>query len=195
MNTAIHGAHNLGWKLAWVLRGWAGEALLDSYQAERRPIGTQNAVRSLQRGPGPDRDGLAWDIGVRYASAVLDGGVGERAPHAWVRYGGSRISTLDLFEGRLTLLTGRRSEKWRHAASEIARRGSPMTVLSAGRDLHDDGTLAGGYALGDTGAALVRPDGFLAWRCSDPATDARAELRRAVDLVLGRTAPALAQAG
>ena len=33
MNTAIHAAHNLGWKLAWVLRGWAGEALLDSYQA------------------------------------------------------------------------------------------------------------------------------------------------------------------
>ena len=39
MNTAIHAAHNLGWKLAWVLRGWAGEALLDSYQAERLPVG------------------------------------------------------------------------------------------------------------------------------------------------------------
>lgn len=41
---------------------------------------------------------------------------------------------------------------------------------------------------------LMRPEGFLGWRCSDTATDARAELRRAVDLVLGRTAPALAQA-
>lgn len=39
MNTAIHGAHNLGWKLAWTLRGHAGDAPLDSYQAEREPVG------------------------------------------------------------------------------------------------------------------------------------------------------------
>jgi putative polyketide hydroxylase len=37
MNTAIQSAHNLGWKLAWAARGWAGEALLDSYHAERHP--------------------------------------------------------------------------------------------------------------------------------------------------------------
>ena len=36
MNTAIQSAHNLGWKLAWVARGWAGDALLDSYHAERQ---------------------------------------------------------------------------------------------------------------------------------------------------------------
>ena len=37
MNTAIHDGHDLGWKLAWVLRGWAGPELLDSYESERRP--------------------------------------------------------------------------------------------------------------------------------------------------------------
>ena len=39
MNTAIAGAHNLGWKMAWVLRGWADDSLLDSYELERRPVG------------------------------------------------------------------------------------------------------------------------------------------------------------
>jgi 2-polyprenyl-6-methoxyphenol hydroxylase-like FAD-dependent oxidoreductase len=39
MNTGIQDAWNLGWKLALVARGLAGEALLDSYDAERRPIG------------------------------------------------------------------------------------------------------------------------------------------------------------
>jgi len=39
MNTGIQDAWNLGWKLALVARGLAGEDLLDSYDAERRPVG------------------------------------------------------------------------------------------------------------------------------------------------------------
>jgi 2-polyprenyl-6-methoxyphenol hydroxylase-like FAD-dependent oxidoreductase len=39
MNTGIQDAWNLGWKLALVCRGVAEEALLDSYDAERRPVG------------------------------------------------------------------------------------------------------------------------------------------------------------
>lgn len=38
MNVGIQDAHNLGWKLALVLAGGAGEALMDSYEAERRPV-------------------------------------------------------------------------------------------------------------------------------------------------------------
>jgi 2-polyprenyl-6-methoxyphenol hydroxylase-like FAD-dependent oxidoreductase len=189
MNTAIHAAHNLGWKLAWVLRGWAHHALLDSYEAERRPIGTENVVRSLRRGPAPDGDGLACDIGVRYTSAVLDSDAGHRAPHTWIRHGGFRKSMLDLFDGRLTLLTGRRGEQWRHAATELAAGGIPITVLSADRDLHDeDGTFARHYSLGDTSAALVRPDGYLAWQTSEPLGNACTDLRNAIHLVLGMAA-------
>jgi 2-polyprenyl-6-methoxyphenol hydroxylase-like FAD-dependent oxidoreductase len=40
MNTGIQDAWNLGWKLALVARGLAAEALLDSYDAERRPVGS-----------------------------------------------------------------------------------------------------------------------------------------------------------
>lgn len=47
-NTGVQDAHNLAWKLAFVLRGWAGGQLLDSYQVERRPVAESNAAWSLQ---------------------------------------------------------------------------------------------------------------------------------------------------
>jgi 2-polyprenyl-6-methoxyphenol hydroxylase-like FAD-dependent oxidoreductase len=42
-NTGIGEAVDLGWKLDAVLRGWGGERLLDSYEAERRPIAIRNS--------------------------------------------------------------------------------------------------------------------------------------------------------
>lgn len=47
-NTSIQDSFNLGWKLAWVLRGQAGEALLDSYEAERLPVARQVVHRAMQ---------------------------------------------------------------------------------------------------------------------------------------------------
>lgn len=44
MNSGIADAVDLGWKLAAVLKGWGGDALLDSYTAERRPIAVTNAA-------------------------------------------------------------------------------------------------------------------------------------------------------
>jgi putative polyketide hydroxylase len=42
MNSGIQDAHNLAWKLEAVLHGWGGPALLDSYEAERRPVAQSN---------------------------------------------------------------------------------------------------------------------------------------------------------
>ncbi len=56
MNTGVQDVHNLAWKLAAVLHGWASPALLDSYEAERRPVGQFNADQSLKnsrRMPAP----------------------------------------------------------------------------------------------------------------------------------------------
>ena len=44
MNTGIDDAVNLAWKLAAAIAGWGGPALLDSYEAERRPIGLRNTA-------------------------------------------------------------------------------------------------------------------------------------------------------
>ena len=47
-NTCLQDAFNLAWKLAYVVRGWAGEALLDSYSLERAPVGAQVVARANQ---------------------------------------------------------------------------------------------------------------------------------------------------
>ncbi|MDQ1129801.1 2,4-dichlorophenol 6-monooxygenase [Microbacterium sp. SORGH_AS 888] len=47
-NTSIQDSYNLAWKLAAVLRGDAGPALLDSYQAERAPVAKQIVLRANQ---------------------------------------------------------------------------------------------------------------------------------------------------
>lgn len=44
MNTGIGDACDLGWKLAAVVHGWAGEKLLDTYETERRPIAVRNVA-------------------------------------------------------------------------------------------------------------------------------------------------------
>lgn len=47
-NTCMQDAYNLAWKLAFVLKGHAGEGLLESYSAERAPIGAQIVARANQ---------------------------------------------------------------------------------------------------------------------------------------------------
>jgi putative polyketide hydroxylase len=47
LNSGVQDAHNLAWKIAFVLRGWASERLLDSYSVERKPVAESNADFSL----------------------------------------------------------------------------------------------------------------------------------------------------
>ena len=48
LNTGVQDAHNLAWKLASVLRGESDDSLIDTYQAERRPVALRNAEVSLE---------------------------------------------------------------------------------------------------------------------------------------------------
>ncbi|WP_407529027.1 FAD-dependent monooxygenase [Methylobacterium oryzisoli] len=99
MNTGIQDAYNLAWKLALVLRGAGAPSLLDSYDAERRPVGADVVARTRAASEGygrertgtPDRladtqilvsyRGTPW---VRDDAASQDGGpaAGDRAPDA-----------------------------------------------------------------------------------------------------------------
>jgi 2-polyprenyl-6-methoxyphenol hydroxylase-like FAD-dependent oxidoreductase len=173
MNTGIADAHNLGWKLAWVLRGWAHPSLLDSYDAERRPVGAANAWRSLEPAvdDDPERDIMADDLGVTYGDAgaieacvepaTHSPRVGARAPHAWVRHEGAQVSILDLYDGRLTLVTGTRGDAWASAATELAD-GLPLQVVRLDTESDPSGTAILRYGLGAGDAVLVRPDGHVA---------------------------------
>jgi putative polyketide hydroxylase len=198
MNTGIADAHNLGWKLGWVVRGWADEALLDSYEVERHPIGLRNALSSLEASDGSKPEDLAHDFGVVYPvpsgdpSAVRETALpgaapGARAPHAWVERDGRRISMLDLYGERLTVVTGPDGSVWRAASDELAAHGLPLVAVQLGRDVVDpSGHAARAYALADGAAVLVRPDGHLAWRADASSSLPIPDLAAAVHAALGR---------
>ncbi|UGS34942.1 FAD-dependent monooxygenase [Capillimicrobium parvum] len=52
MNTGLHSAHNLAWKVGAVVSGWAGAGLLDTYEIERRSVAETNVAYSANRGSG-----------------------------------------------------------------------------------------------------------------------------------------------
>ena len=52
MNTGLHSAHNLAWKVGAVVSGWAGSELLDTYETERRAVAETNVAYSARRGGG-----------------------------------------------------------------------------------------------------------------------------------------------
>ncbi|MGK5678130.1 FAD-dependent monooxygenase [Actinoplanes sp. URMC 104] len=157
MNTAVHDAYDLAWKLGWVLRGWAPEGLLDSYQEERLPVGARNAMNSATPGP-PDPAAFADDLG-------------GRLPHSWLR--GTGLSTLDLLGPGFTVLTGPGGTVWRRAAEQC------RNATAAPLDVHPlDDTAA--FEIGHDGAVLVRPDGRITERWHTALPDPAAVLRDAV---------------
>lgn len=120
-NTGVHDAHNLAWKLAAVLHGTAGPGLLDTYDAERRPVGEFTVEQSYSRYVGrvapylgasdaqPVVDDLYLELGYRYESTgviaepgeadVADGGLDHRHPRDLRAQPGSRAPHVFLDRG------------------------------------------------------------------------------------------------
>jgi len=136
LNTAIRDGFDLGWKLAWVLRGWGGNRLLDSYEDERRPVAEFNTGRSVR----PNGSILPSSVG-------LNADVGGRIPHVWVARDAGLVSTLDLLGDGLTLFVG---PDWD---------GSPHGGVAPTSVERLDAIAARGVGLGPAGSLLVRPDG------------------------------------
>jgi putative polyketide hydroxylase len=206
MNTAIQDVHNLCWKLAAVLQGWGGPGLLDTYEAERCPVAQQNLDRSvgLITGRSDDRSALDFDIGFSYTSSAvvpdeldlraINGDpyaqVGSRAPHVWLDPD-RQVSTLDWYGRSFTLLTGVEGEDWREAAGTVADEMQvPMLVKHpmAGNRGHESCSQAwtAAYGIAAAGAALIRPDGHVAWRRAAGVACPTNELRGVFEGVLSR---------
>jgi 2-polyprenyl-6-methoxyphenol hydroxylase-like FAD-dependent oxidoreductase len=157
-NTGVHDAHNLAWKLAFVLKGAAGPALLDSYQAERRPAGhftveqayaryvTRTAPYLKATDHEPVANDLEIELGCHYRSSAIvtepgspeghenprraQGRPGSRAAHLWLQRGGARISTLDLFGDGFVLLAGPQGDAWTRAFDRVATGYAGLTLAS-----------------------------------------------------------------
>jgi putative polyketide hydroxylase len=139
LNTAIRDGFDIGWKLAWVLRGWGGERLLDSYERERRPVAEFNTHRSSRA-----------DGSILGNSFGLNADIGGRIAHVWVPRDGGFVSTLDLLGDGLTLLVG---PEWDGAVPSRHAGSPPVTVERL------DGIAARGLGLTSEGSLIARPDG------------------------------------
>jgi 2-polyprenyl-6-methoxyphenol hydroxylase-like FAD-dependent oxidoreductase len=222
-NCGVQDGYDLAWKLAYVLDGRAGDELLATYDAERRPVGAFTTEQAYTRyvlrlDPALGKENLmpiveeaTVEVGYRYRSAAVAAGPaddddamwedprapsarpGFRAPHAPVLLGGVEQSTLDLFGRNFVVLAGSEGKSWCASAQAAgASLGVPVDAYCIGTEVID---AAGGleelYGTGPGGAALVRPDGFVAWRAAAPCSDPEAELVGALGVALARR-PAVA---
>jgi putative polyketide hydroxylase len=198
-NTGIQDAHNLAWKLAAVVRGDADPALLDTYHDERHPVGLMTMGQALARWGHRVGEGTAGEapplleygsiaFGYRYRSAAvvgdaedsrpvlpvadLNGQPGTRAPHVWLRRSGQDVSTIDLFGRLYVLLTGAKGDAWIDAIKALPGARVDTFRIGEGGDLEDpDNRWTTAYGVTESGAVLVRPDGFVAWRAKQATDD------------------------
>jgi putative polyketide hydroxylase len=114
---------------------------------------------------------------------VTLGRPGSRAPHVWIEKDGKRVSTLDLFGTGFTLLAGAEGAAWSITARKAADivGGLTLDVYTVGQELRDpENGFAAAYGITATGAVLVRPDGFVAWRAKSSMAHPQDILRAAL---------------
>ncbi|MBQ0891362.1 FAD-dependent monooxygenase [Streptomyces sp. RM72] len=188
-NTGIHDAVNLGWKLGADLNGWAPRELLDSYSAERHPVGERacghgqaqlEIMQSMERSPGlrrlvgelielddANRHFVTRVTNVRYPLWDADAAdaahplLGGRVPGALLEAGGQDTHPLHAARGVLFDLTPGGDAPAAAIAADWSER---VSVVPAGPVEGVDAT-----------ALLVRPDGFVAWVGVDDVLDGLTE--------------------
>ncbi|MFI6515398.1 rifampin monooxygenase [Spirillospora sp. NPDC050679] len=165
LNLGVQDAFNLGWKLAAEVNGWAPEGLLDSYHAERHPVGarvldnTRAQMTLLGTEPGPTALRRLLSELMDFEEANRH--VTELITATGVRYDlgeghellGRRLRDVKLTRGRLYELT--------HGGRGLLldRTGR---LSAAGWEDRVDHVVDTGEEL-DVPALLLRPDGHVAW--------------------------------
>ena len=214
MNSGVQDVHNLAWKLAAVLKGFASPSLLDTYHDERQPVARTITEQSLinatsmgrleqtrkNAGARPEylnEQGMIF--GATYASRAIvpDGTAPPQLANPITDY----------------VPSARPGARAPHAAfhhdgkelSTINVVGQGFALLAAGdgqpwiaaaNELAGDGApplkalsidgeaFASAYALDSSGAVLVRPDGHIGWRSRAMTQDPSRTLREAMSTIL-----------
>lgn len=136
-------------------------------------------------GMQPLVDDLSMEIGYLYRSSAIapvepdhdlvyedprtaTGRPGSRAPHLLLKRNGQTLSVLDLVSSRHVLLTGPGGQCWVKETEQAARQLKlplDIHVLDGEGSVTDPtGSFTTRYDVSDSGAVLIRPDGFIAWK-------------------------------
>lgn len=193
LNTGIGDAVDLGWKLAAVVQGWAGPALLDSYEAERRPVQDRVIRAASENMRTLSTDLVANDLeadtpagaaarraaheriqetkGAEFHALDLVLDLDHRASPVVADTAGGRLPHAWLPDGRSLYdllgpgftLLTRTGDDTAALKEGCRRRGVPLSAVV----LPDDGVVGHGRAP----ALLVRPDQHIAWSGSALPSD------------------------
>ncbi|GAA1573184.1 FAD-dependent monooxygenase [Actinomadura kijaniata] len=196
MNTGLQDAANLGWKLAAVLHGHTGPGLLDTYHAERHPVGravlrtSGGLVRAATLGPRPLRAArtaaaaLATrvpPVARRAAETVSGIGVAYPPPRGAHPLTGRRAPDIPLMGEPSRLHEALRGGRF---VLVVAANDPAVTYLATKR-WADRVHCASADGATRT-SALVRPDGHIAWATDETAPDRRAtQIRDALTMWCG----------
>ncbi|MFF4744741.1 rifampin monooxygenase [Streptomyces sp. NPDC001268] len=165
LNLGVQDAFNLGWKLAAEVNGWAPEGLLDSYHAERHPVGaavldnTRAQIALLGTDPGATALRGLFARLMEFEAVNLY--VTEMITAVGVRYDlgeghdllGRRMRDVELKQGRLYDLM--------HGGRGLLLDRTGRLSAAGWADRVDHVVDAGGDP--DVPAVLLRPDGHVAW--------------------------------
>ncbi|MER7984131.1 FAD-dependent monooxygenase [Streptomyces noursei] len=202
LNTSVQDAYNLGWKLGHVLRHGAPDALLDTYETERRPIAADILATStrLHRSGSLRRGRDLHQLGIGYPDSPLtrelrtglpDGArtAGDRAPDApCTTADGTPTHLFDAFRGPHFTVLALDAPDLDPAALTEAAGTTPLHTVRVGGptpDLLDpDGHLRAAYGTTPT-VFLIRPDGYVA--VAAPPEEATAAITQALRTHFGAT--------
>ena len=179
LNLGVQDAVNLGWKLAAQIRGWAPETLLDTYEAERRPVAadvldnTRAQVELSSTEPGPQAVRRLLTELMDFAE--VNRHLIEKITAIGIRYDfgdgpdllGRRLRDVEVRDGRLY---------------DLLRRGRGLVLdrterLTAGPWSDRVDYLGDRTAALDVPGVLLRPDGHVAW-VGDDQRDLDGQLAR-----------------
>ena len=207
MNTGIQDAANLSWKLAAALQGWAPTGLLDTYQAERHPVGAMvlrtsgviirlAMIRSrVERAARNTIGSVVLRIGPiarRITGAISGIGIEYPAPHGAHPLVGKRAADVALVCGNAAptrLYEALRGGTFVLLTPAGAGATAPTGWKDRVRHCHTapGDSVPGDSVPGDTvpegPVRLVRPDGYIAWASDRPEP---AELTAALTTWCGR---------